>query len=85
MQAISLARQAVLDAASGTRRGHTLAARRIYWEDETYSDRRVLLYVPPGFDPKRQAAILMFLHGNKAQLMRDVRHAPANPPASGGL
>ncbi len=61
-----------LDAASGTRRGHTSPRGGIYWEDETYSDRRVLLYVPPGFDPKRQAAILMFLHGNKAQLMRDV-------------
>jgi hypothetical protein len=75
-----------LDVASGARRGHTSPRGGVYWEDETYSDRRVLLYVPPGFDPKRPAAILMFLHGNKSLLMRDVvmrQQIPQQVAASG--
>ena len=61
-----------LDVASGERRGHTSPRGGVYWEESTYSDKRVLLYVPPAFDPRRPAAILVFLHGNKAMLMRDV-------------
>ena len=75
-----------LDVASGTRRGHTSPRGGVYWEDETYSDRHVLLYLPPGFDPRRPAAILMFLHGNKAMLMRDVvtrQQIPQQLAASG--
>ena len=33
------------------RRGHTSPRGGIYWEDTTYSDRRVLLHIPSGFDP----------------------------------
>jgi hypothetical protein len=75
-----------LDAASGDRRGHTSPRGGVYWEDETYSDRRVLLYVPPAFEPRRPAAILIFLHGNKAMLMRDVvtrQRIPQQLAASG--
>jgi hypothetical protein len=61
-----------LDAKSGDKRGHTSARGGIYWEDETYSDRRTLLYIPPGFDLKRPAAIVVFFHGNQATLARDV-------------
>jgi hypothetical protein len=61
-----------LDAKDGHRRGHTSARGGVYWEDETYSDRRTLLYVPPGFDLKRPAAIVVFFHGNQAILARDV-------------
>jgi len=61
-----------LDAKDGRRRGHTSPRGGIYWEDATYSDRRTLLYIPPGFDIKRPAAIVVFFHGNQATLARDV-------------
>jgi hypothetical protein len=61
-----------LDAREGQRRGHTSNRGGIYWEDETYSDRRTLLYIPPGFDLKRPAAIVVYFHGNQATLARDV-------------
>jgi hypothetical protein len=61
-----------LDAKNGDRRGHTTPRGGVYWEDETYSDRRSLLYIPPGFDQRGKAAIVVFLHGNLATLTRDV-------------
>jgi len=75
-----------LDALSDGRRGHTSPRGGVYWEDPTYSDKRVLLYVPPHFDPRRAAAILIYLHGNNAILMRDVvkrQQIPAQLAASG--
>jgi len=61
-----------LDAKNGTRRGHTTPSGGVYWEDETYSDQRSLLYIPSGFDRRRKGAIVVFLHGNLATLSRDV-------------
>jgi hypothetical protein len=61
-----------LDAGSGSRRGHTTPRGGVYWEADTYSDRRSLLYVPSGFDRRRKGAIVIFLHGNQATLSRDV-------------
>jgi hypothetical protein len=61
-----------LDAKNGTRRGHTTPRGGVYWEDETYTDRRSLLYIPSGFDRRRKGAIVVFLHGNLATLTRDV-------------
>ncbi len=56
------------------RRGHTSArGGGIYWEDATYSDRRVLLHIPAGFDPGRPGLMIVYLHGNQATLQRDVR------------
>ncbi len=75
-----------LDATSGARRGHTSPRGGVYWEDETYSDRRVLLYVPPHFDPHRPAVMVIYLHGNKSTLMRDVvarQQIPQQLAASG--
>ena len=43
-----------------------------YWEDQTYSDQRVLLHIPKGFDPRRPALMVVFFHGNEATLERDV-------------
>ncbi len=34
----------------------------------TYSDDRVLIHVPPGFDPAKPFRILLFFHGNGATL-----------------
>jgi hypothetical protein len=61
-----------LDAGRGSRRGHTTPRGGVYWEDETYSDRRSLLYIPSGFDRRRKGAIVVYLHGNQATLSRDV-------------
>jgi hypothetical protein len=55
------------------RRGHAGARGRVYWEDETFSDQRVLLHIPRGFDPKRPALIVVFFHGHGAAIDRDVR------------
>jgi hypothetical protein len=55
------------------RRGRTsLRGGGIYWQDTTYSDNRVLLALPPGFDLARPAALVVFLHGNHATLEDDV-------------
>lgn len=61
-----------LDQLSGGRRGHTSPRGGVYWEDTTYSDNRVLLSVPFGFDPSARPVIVLFLHGNEARLERDV-------------
>lgn len=61
-----------LDVKNGKKRGHTSSRGDVYWEDQTYSDRRSLLYLPAGFDPRRPALIVLFLHGQGATLERDV-------------
>jgi hypothetical protein len=61
-----------LDTSDGTRRGHTSPRGGIYWEDATYSDKRVLLAIPPHFDPRRPAYLIVFFHGNMTLLARDV-------------
>jgi hypothetical protein len=62
-----------IDVVNGERHGHTAPRAGVYWEDLTYSDRRALLSIPRGFDARRPAAIVVFLHGNLATLARDVR------------
>jgi hypothetical protein len=54
------------------RRGHRSARAGVLWEDGTYSDRRSLLFMPAGFDVRRPGLIVVFLHGNRATLERDV-------------
>jgi hypothetical protein len=54
------------------RRGHE-TARGVLWEDATFSDRRALLYLPKGFDVRKPGVIVVFLHGHRATLERDVR------------
>ncbi len=54
------------------RRGHG-TARGVLWEDATFSDRRALLYLPKGFDVRKPGVIVVFLHGHRATLERDVR------------
>ena len=63
-----------IDVIEDGRLGHTSPRGGIYWEDQTYSDRRALLYIPRGFDPRRPALIVVFFHGNEATLTRDVRN-----------
>ena len=61
-----------LDVSDGGRRGHRTSSGEVYWEDRTYSDSRVLLHIPRGFDLKRPALMVIFLHGHGALLQRDV-------------
>jgi hypothetical protein len=61
-----------LDVTEGERRGHRGMRGQIYWADETYSDRRVLLHLPKGFDPRKPSLMIVFFHGHGATLERDV-------------
>ena len=60
-------------------RGHTSARGGIYWEHETYADRRVLVYLPPRLDAKKPLRLVVFLHGNDALLERDVQQRQKVP------
>ena len=62
-----------LDVSQNGRRGHASArAGGVYWQDTTYSDNRVLLALPQGFDLARPAVLVVFFHGNDATLENDV-------------
>ena len=54
------------------RRGHRTGTGRVYWEDETYNDRQVLLHLPKGFDIRRPGLLIVFFHGHGAKLADDV-------------
>ena len=62
-----------LDIEEGERRGRKTARGTMVWEHLTYSDRRVLLTIPRGFDLRKPALIVVFFHGLGATLTRDVR------------
>jgi hypothetical protein len=75
-----------LDVEEKGRRGHRTGSGRIYWEDETYSDRQVLLHLPKGFDIRRPSLLIVFFHGHGARLADDVylrQRVPAQLSASG--
>lgn len=61
-----------LDVRNGKRLGHTTLRGDVCWEDQTYSDRRSLLYLPAGYNPALPALIVLYLHGQGATLERDV-------------
>jgi len=54
------------------RLGRKTYGGRVYWADETYNDRRVLLHIPEGFDARKPAVMVLFFHGHGATLERDV-------------
>ncbi len=62
-----------LNAGEQGHRGHVNFRGHVLWESETFSDDRVLLHIPSGFDPTRPAVIVVFFHGHGANLARDVR------------
>ncbi|RTE91939.1 alpha/beta hydrolase [Bradyrhizobium sp. LVM 105] len=62
-----------LNIAKGDRRGHRSYSGRVFWQDETYNDSRVLVHVPEHFDVRKPGVIVVFFHGNGATLERDVR------------
>ena len=62
-----------LNVGNGERRGHRSLSGRVYWQNETYNDSRVLVHVPESFDAGKPGVIVVFFHGNGATLERDVR------------
>jgi hypothetical protein len=75
-----------LDVDENGRRGHRTGSGRIYWEDETYSDRQVLLHLPKSFDIRRPSLLIVFFHGHGAKLADDVylrQQVPAQITSSG--
>nr|WP_315786594.1 MULTISPECIES: alpha/beta hydrolase [unclassified Bradyrhizobium] len=62
-----------LNVSDGERRGHRSFSGRVYWQDQTYNDNRVLVHVPEAFDARKPGVIVVFFHGNGATLERDVR------------
>jgi len=75
-----------LNVAEDGRLGHTNFRGHVLWESGTFSDDRVLLHIPPGFDPRRPAVMVVFFHGHGANLARDVRdrqQLPAQITAAG--
>jgi hypothetical protein len=62
-----------LNISKGERKGHRSYGGRVYWQDQTYSDNRVLMHVPESFDVRKPGVIVVFFHGNGATLERDVR------------
>jgi hypothetical protein len=62
-----------LNISKGDRHGHRSYSGRVYWQDETYNDSRVLMHIPENFDVRRPGVIVVFFHGNGATLERDVR------------
>jgi hypothetical protein len=45
---------------------------KVTWEKGAFSDPRVLLHIPQGFDPNKPAVMVVFFHGHGATLTRDV-------------
>jgi hypothetical protein len=62
-----------LNMSSGSRKGHRSYGGRVYWQDQTYNDNRVLVHIPESFDAQKPGVIVVFFHGNGATLERDVR------------
>ena len=62
-----------LNVSDGERRGHRSYSGRVLWQNETFSDNRVLMHVPETFDVRKPGVIVVFFHGHGATLERDVR------------
>jgi hypothetical protein len=62
-----------LNVSNGDRRGHRGYSGRVFWQDETFNDNRVLMHVPEHFDVNKPGVIVVFFHGHGATLERDVR------------
>jgi hypothetical protein len=68
-----------LNVSKDGRRGHRSYGGRVYWQDQTYNDNRVLMHVPENFDVRKPGVIVVFFHGNGATLERDVRNRQLVP------
>ncbi len=52
---------------------NTRTGSQTFSRGSRYSDNRVLVHVPPGFDVRKPGVIVVFFHGHGATLERDVR------------
>ncbi len=78
--------QPFLNAGTEGHRGHVNFRGNVLWESQNFGDDRVLLHIPPSFDPKRPAVMVVFFHGHGANLAQDVRErqqVPAQSTAAG--
>ena len=51
---------------------HAPSGGSLFRQKEAYKDRRVLLHIPETFDVRRSGMIVVFFHGHRATLTRDV-------------
>jgi hypothetical protein len=68
-----------LDISRNGRRGHRGLSGKVFWQDETFNDSRVLMHIPEKFDIRKPGVIVVFFHGNGATLERDVRERQLVP------
>jgi hypothetical protein len=61
-----------LNVVDGGQKGHRSWNGRVLWQDQTFKDNRVLLHIPAGFDIDKPAVMVVFFHGHRAELTRDV-------------
>ena len=71
--------QPFLDVVSGGQKGHRTGRGSVLWQDKTFSDNRVLLHIPGGFDIDKPAVMVVYFHGHRANLNRDVLHRQKLP------
>ena len=75
------------DAGGGDDKRVTINFRsKVRWERGAFSDPRVLLHIPKGFDPNKPSVMVVFFHGHGATLSRDVlerQEVPAQVSESG--
>lgn len=68
-----------LDVNVGGKLGHTSPRAGVLFEENAYSDRRVLLSASTDFDPNAPGLIIVYFHGNQATLARDVLERQQTP------
>ena len=56
----------------GERKGHRSWRGGVYWVNETYGDNRVLMHIPKGYNANKPGVMIVFFHGHRATLERDV-------------
>lgn len=64
--------QNFVNVVSGDKRGHRSWRGGVLWVNETYSDNRVLLHIPKGYNANKPGVMVVFFHGHRATLERDV-------------
>jgi hypothetical protein len=64
--------QDFLNVSDGERKGHRSWRGGVYWANDTYGDNRVLLHIPKGYNANKPGVMIVFFHGHKATLERDV-------------
>jgi hypothetical protein len=64
--------QDFVNVSDGARKGHRSWRGGVLWVNETYGDNRVLLHIPRGYNANKPGVMIVFFHGHRATLERDV-------------